>query len=229
MSNKTLWDSVGTTDPKYTKKVSQRGGFTAIDATYQAKKATEAFGPYGKDWGLSQIDYSYEMLEATGLVICKAVFFYVLDGKRSEFPIHNSVVAVTKGAGGKPDRADSDFCKKLETNTVSKALAKLGFCADVFMGLFEDANYMAEASTRADIDRADKRDAVISEKQQEIIDYISKNVEGIKHAPSNYAAKGIHAVAAKHLERQSKIAEVYDVAFNGFNKLNETLEAREGK
>ena len=45
MNNTELWDSVEKTDPRFTKKVNQRGGFTAIGAQYQMRKATESFGP----------------------------------------------------------------------------------------------------------------------------------------------------------------------------------------
>ena len=41
-------------------------------------------------------------------------------------------------------KIDDEAFKKIETNTVSKALAKLGFNADVFMGKFEDNNYVQE-------------------------------------------------------------------------------------
>ena len=45
--NLELWKSVETTDPEFTKKVNQRGGFTAIAAQSQLMKATEVFGPFG--------------------------------------------------------------------------------------------------------------------------------------------------------------------------------------
>ena len=47
-----LWESVCETDPKYTKKVNQRGGFTAIGAQSQVMKATEMFGAFGQGWGV---------------------------------------------------------------------------------------------------------------------------------------------------------------------------------
>ena len=47
-----LWQSVETTDPNFTKKVNQRGGFTAISAQYQLMTATETFGPFGTGWGV---------------------------------------------------------------------------------------------------------------------------------------------------------------------------------
>ena len=51
IKNTTIWDQVCKTDPRHTKKVNQRGGFTAIDAHYQVQRATEVFGPVGIGWG----------------------------------------------------------------------------------------------------------------------------------------------------------------------------------
>ncbi len=42
--NMKLWNAVCETDPKHTKKVNQRGGFTAIYALYPIESATRPFG-----------------------------------------------------------------------------------------------------------------------------------------------------------------------------------------
>ena len=39
---------------------------------------------------------------------------------------------------------DADFAKKIETDALTKALSKLGFNADVFMGRFDDTKYVLE-------------------------------------------------------------------------------------
>ena len=38
---------------------------------------------------------------------------------------------------------DADFAKKIETDALTKALSKIGFNADVFMGLYDDHKYVA--------------------------------------------------------------------------------------
>jgi len=53
-----LWGQVEGTDPKYAKPVKYGAHhFTAIDAYYQIKTATEMWGPYGIDWGLIDTVY----------------------------------------------------------------------------------------------------------------------------------------------------------------------------
>src|SRR5689334_19053904 len=56
--NMRVWNAVCRTDPKHTKRVNQRGGFTAIDAQYQIMEATRQFGPVGEGWGYSVGEYN---------------------------------------------------------------------------------------------------------------------------------------------------------------------------
>ena len=56
-TNLDLWNAVCVTDPAFTKTADTRGGFTSINATWQAWQATELWGPYGKEWGMRKLDY----------------------------------------------------------------------------------------------------------------------------------------------------------------------------
>ena len=80
MKNKLeLWDSVQTTDPQYTKKVNQRGGFTAIAAQSQIKRATEVFGIMGHGWGVE--DEKFTVVEGTSMVLYTASLWYNFNAK----------------------------------------------------------------------------------------------------------------------------------------------------
>ena len=134
MSNMELWRSVQRTDPKYTKEVGQRGGYHAIGGQYQLMMATEQWGPYGSEWGLRDLQYSYEE-DATGAkcIALEAYFFW----PGGQFPISVDMVF----------KANDDCRKKLLTSARSKALSYLGFNADVFLGKFDDNHYVSEAET----------------------------------------------------------------------------------
>jgi len=134
MSNTKLWDSVEKTDPKFTKKVNQRGGFTAIGAQYQVRKATEAFGPFGIGWGVKE--ETFQRYEDTGLVLYQGTLWYKYGEDNGEVPIHSSIKYHANS------RVDDDFAKKVATDAMTKGLSKLGFNADVFMGLFDDNKYV---------------------------------------------------------------------------------------
>ena len=133
-SNMELWQSVETTDPNYTKKVNQRGGFTAIGAQYQLMRATETFGPMGKGWGVK--GEHIQKWEDVGLAVYQATLWYVVKDKEYYIPIHSSIKYHTSG------RVDDDFYKKVATDALTKGLSKLGFNADVFMGKFDDNKYV---------------------------------------------------------------------------------------
>jgi len=136
--NLELWDLVQKTNPKYTKEANVKGNkITSISPQYQIKNVTEQFGSYGKNWGFKSLDFDYTLVADFGLVILHAVFFYP-DG---EFPIKNAQALFTDNAKTK---IDDNFAKKLETDTLTKAISKLGFNADIFMGLFDDVKYVAE-------------------------------------------------------------------------------------
>jgi hypothetical protein len=140
MSNLKLWNKVEKTNPKYTKNIRFGGrSFTTIDAQYQIKNATEQFGGYGKGFGLCEVSYDIIPTNAGDILAAyKATFFYVEEGNRYEFPISTGIFIEKKG------RTDEDFSKKAETDMLTKALSKLGFNADIFMGRFDDKKYVDE-------------------------------------------------------------------------------------
>ena len=211
-NNLNLWDKVSKTDPSFTRAVSTRGGYTAISPQYQAKVATEQLGAYGDGWGLSQSEFDFSVLETTGMVLHKAVFFYRLDGKRIEFPIHNAIKPCHKGSNGV--YADEDFAKKLETNTISKALSRLGFNADVFMGLFDDHGYVEMVNNQFAVEKADNRDEEIERQRVELQEWYDKNIKAMQNAVSMGELQGLYKGMIRKLQNRGldqKIIEVEKV------------------
>ena len=129
--NMKLWEQVCTTDPAITKKINVRGGFTAIAAQAQIKRATELWGPYGGKWGVKNCTHTH-LFETEGRKISEVMLtgiFYYPDG---EFEIATDIKFVVGG----------DSAKKLLTDLTTKALSKLGFNSDVFEGKFDDNKYV---------------------------------------------------------------------------------------
>ena len=137
MENLKLWSNVEKTDPKHTKKANVKGNkITSIKPQYQIYNATKQWGSYGSSWGFKDINLGYE-LKDVGLVTFKAVFYY----PGGEFEILNTISYWRDGAQTK---VDDEFAKKVETDSLTKALSKLGFNADVFMGRFDDLRYVED-------------------------------------------------------------------------------------
>jgi hypothetical protein len=130
-----IWSAVEKTDPAHTKKVNQRGGFTAISAAYQIKRATETFGPIGAGWG-----YHAQAPIFHDTIVFVPVTLWHSGDRNTQFG------PMTGGAEWKSKQGhiDSDAIKKATTDALTKLLSQLGFNADVFLGLFDDNKYLAE-------------------------------------------------------------------------------------
>jgi len=132
-NNLDLWNKVCKTDPKDTKQVSQRGGFTAIDANSQFRKATEVFGPIGVGWGAKIVDVNFTQ---NGMVAIQIDFWQ--GNPDNKFPAFGCCKL------GTADRPDEDAFKKALTDAETKALSQLGFNHDVFQGKFDDNKYVQQ-------------------------------------------------------------------------------------
>jgi len=137
-TNLELWNKVEKTNPKYTKKAKIGGHeITAIAPQYQIMQVTEQFGVYGEKWGFKNIQLNYDLVEKCNLVVFKGTFFF----PNGEFEIINSCKLYMDKA---LTMVDDNFAKKIETDALTKAISKLGFNADIFMGKFDDVRYIDE-------------------------------------------------------------------------------------
>lgn len=137
-NNLSLWNKVEKTNPKYTKKAKVGGmNITAIAPQYQIMMVTEQFGIYGKTWGFKNIELDYSLIDKYDMVVFKGTFFF----PEGQFEIINSYKLFINNA---KTMLDDNFAKKIETDTLTKAISKLGFNADIFMGKFDDVRYLEE-------------------------------------------------------------------------------------
>lgn len=152
MSNLELWNRVCDTDPKYTKPGTKSGNnFTAISPQYQRMMATQVFGPYGQDWGVS--GEKWERFEFQDNLLCQynAILWYWWEGNKYEINIQSAIkIAYTTNAGKL--KIDDDYAKKVTTDALTKGLSYLGFNADVFMGMFDDNKYVQNRTREELID-----------------------------------------------------------------------------
>ena len=159
--NLALWNSVQATDPDYTKAFSRSGGFrgTAINHTYQTKRATEAFGPKGLGWGTVVLDEKYAegapivhpqhgVIGREVIHVVRIELWYEFNGKRGSVQSFGQTAFVGSNKHGV--YTDEEGPKKSLTDAESKALASLGFSADVHMGLFDDSKYVNDLKARVE-------------------------------------------------------------------------------
>jgi len=218
-----IWSMAGKTNPKYTKSVTQgKRTFTAINATYQIMKATEIFGLMGDTWGLKNLTYDYQLFEATGMVTLKADFYYPNEKKDQvlEFEITNAIkVKYTSSKGH--TIIDDDFCKKIETDTMTKALAKIGFSADIFLGKYEDQAYVNEQRVIHELETVDMSDDEIKEAKKEFFAWAKKETEAYTLIPNE---AGIKAAYASHMPKVKQKCDLLGVSFNDYEVNGEQRE-----
>lgn len=188
--NLRIWNAVSKTNPAYTKKVNQRGGFTAISAHYQIMAATEQFGPLGEGWGYD----TTHPIEMAGLVTVGVTLWH---GSRD-----NKFGPVWGGAELLDSRGkvDSDATKKAGTDGLTKALSQLGFNADVFLGRFDDNKYVAEM-TREFAAQDNAPSGTIADDQRDIIQTLAAQAGvSLKTICESYSVKALPELAASKFD-----------------------------
>ena len=232
--NLSMWKDVMRTNPRYTKDMSDVGfGGTAINSQYMLMRATEKFGPVGIGWGWEIVEdkmiegapLTEKLFEGTKFVgkrilrdadgsllfelnhYIKIHLWYIKDGKKG----------IVENFGSTPYRqstkhgiqCDTEVHKKSLTDAIKKCLSGLGFCADVWMGLYDDAVYRAESAIEFGLkDATDKADdstrirEELDERFKHSVETMRKAVsqnEVSKIASSLTRAVSIHLKAAKDI------------------------------
>jgi hypothetical protein len=133
MNNMELWKKVEKTQKDLIGQVITDDGkaLKTVPSINRVKKATEMFGIYGKNWGLKEIKHT-ELRANNGLLlgILDAIFFVNAENCETEFQITNSTPITIMV--GKIFNVNATYRKAIETDTINKALSKLGFNADIY-------------------------------------------------------------------------------------------------
>ena len=141
--NLSLWNKVKSTDPKYTKEDKSRGfKMTSINPHYQILKATKALGIFGTDnFRIKEENFKIlELGEDTTMVLYTSILEAKYEGQEISIPLHATDYVKYKTSKG--IKYEKEFAKKVATDALTKGLSKLGFNADVFMGMFDDKTYV---------------------------------------------------------------------------------------
>ena len=152
-NNLTLWEKVQTTPTEIIQKIKVDDGteLNSVAPIHRFKKATEIFGVYGKNWGLKNIKHSEQKIFNNLILgIVDAVFFYTQNEIKIEFEITNSIPIISV-SDDKKMKVNYTYRKAIETDTITKALSRLGFNADIYT----DSELIAGTQTQTDFDDLD--------------------------------------------------------------------------
>lgn len=214
--NLKLWESVEKTNPDYTKtgKVDGRQQ-TSITPMYLIKEATKHFGKIGEGWGYEVIADRFdqgapELDQETKAVLYHNVMhtiylrlWYMSDGQERSIYQYGHTPFIRKSKYGA--MTDYEAPKKSLTDAMKKCLSMLGFGADIFMGLYEDQQYVAELEYQAAIEKAEDKDKEAAEQKQAFLDEIEKLVIQMKESKTMGMLNGLYKSAVRKAElRQAK-------------------------
>lgn len=199
MSNKQLWDSVKVTNPSAVKKITGKSYQGNSPKPYWLiERATDTFGPIGVGWGVVVKSERFERMSDTDVLHVAVVsIWYMHDGKRSEtFDQMGGTKAAYMSSKGTLV-VDEDAGKKSVTDAMVKCLSMIGFCADIFSGMWDDSKYVEWAAEQYEpkpatlsAEQIANIEALISEvgaNKAKLLEWISKaagwQVKSLEDAP----------------------------------------------
>lgn len=231
--NMKIWRSVMRTDPRYTKDLAGAGfEGTSINAEYMIMRATEIFGPIGTGWGFEVLEDRmlpgapmseaiYEdkkfignrlLRDGDGTLITeqnhsiKIAFWYLKeDGVAERFEAYGATKYLYKTKNG--ITCDGEAQKKSLTDAIKKALSLLGFSADVWLGLYDQAEYKQENATEFAIKNASEKAEDVTRLRNELDEKLTRVANTIEHAVSTNEAKKVFDTLAREIEVHRKAAE----------------------
>mgnify|MGYP003514114581 CR=1 FL=1 len=214
--NMRIWQQVEKTDPAATKSAKVNGqDITSIKGQHMIKRATEMFGPVGIGWGWrvleERFDQGGQIRNDKGELLGNEVghtvrieLWFELDGKRGVVEQYGCTPFTYKSKWGVT--TDTEAPKKSLTDAMKKALAMLGFSADIFLGLFDDRDYVAEREEEERITKAEDKDAEIARQKQERLDWLKTSVDLLGSAVTAHELKTLHAKFVRDATRRGEEA-----------------------
>ena len=210
--NMQIWNRVEKTDTRYTKDAKVGGQqITSLNGTAIIMKATEIFGPVGIGFGWTVLEERFDKgaeifvgegdKRATlGFELNHTVkirFWIKQDGERGEFEQYGCTPYLYKSKYG--TTTDGEAPKKSLTDAIKKSLSMLGFSADVFLGMFDDKDYVNALADEQAIEQAEDKVAEEERQRLERLEYIASVIESLKNAKTPKELKSFHDVAVRRL------------------------------
>ncbi|EKN6041478.1 TPA: hypothetical protein ACPY8J_000540 [Yersinia enterocolitica] len=205
---------------------------TSINPTYQTMRATEIFGPFGSGWGVDIISEEFipgipfmesvldsnnreigrkPMRDGDGTILrtsnhtMRIELWYQHAGGRGRFPAFGHTKHIYQSTNG--FICDDEVSKKSLTDATTKALAQLGFSADVFMGLFDDAEYTTDNNIEFGIKNASTKADDVVRLRKELDDKFKANTETMRSAVTANEVNGICSKLTRELGIHLKAAK----------------------
>lgn len=220
--NMHIWSAVEKTDPAATKAATVSGQkITSISGQHMIKRATEMFGPVGIGWGWTVVDERFDQGgqirndkgEVLGCEVGHTIrirLWFQLGDKRGEVEQYGCTPFAYKSKWGVT--TDTEAPKKSLTDAIKKALAMLGFSADIFLGLYDDHDYVAERQEESRLEQAENKEAEAERQKQERLEWLQGAVKTMADAVTMHELKTLQARYVRSAERRGESSFVTRLA-----------------
>jgi hypothetical protein len=229
--NLALWKKVHKTDEKFTKAFANNGGGTSINGIWMVMQATKYLGPQGINWKVEILEERYEkgapifraaqdtkgnpiqeiIPDGNGGYITeinhvtKVRLWYTFNGQEGEIFAYGCTPYITKTKNGL--MSDGEAPKKSLTDATKKALSQLGFSADVYLGLFDDAQYRKDNAAEFALTNAGEKAEDVTRLRNELDEKLTRVASTIEKSVSTNEAKKVFDTMAREVEVHRKAAE----------------------
>ncbi len=230
--NLELWKDVFKTDERFTTAFSVNGGGTSINGTYMTMIATREFGPKGIGWGVDILEERFDngapitrtvkgtdgnntwelIPDGVGGIltekhhIIKIRLWYIRNGVRGEEISFGCTPYIYSSKHGLI--CDGEATKKSLTDATKKALSALGFCADIFIGLYDNQEYRQKNKAEFALKNASENAEDAARVRQELDDKLTRVANTLASAVSENEINKVYSSIAREAEVHRKDAEV---------------------
>ncbi|ENT2901511.1 RecE family exodeoxyribonuclease [Salmonella enterica] len=229
--NLELWKDVFKTDERFTTAFSLNGGGTSINGTYMTMISTREFGPKGIGWGVDILEERFDngapitrtvkgtdgnntwelIPDGVGGIltekhhIIKIRLWYIRNGVRGEEISFGCTPYIYSSKHGLI--CDGEATKKSLTDATKKALSALGFCADIFMGLYDNQEYRQKNKAEFALKNASENAEDAARVRQELDDKLTRVANTLASAVSENEINKVYSSIAREAEVHRKDAE----------------------
>lgn len=216
MSNMNIWDRNKTIDPKYTKQATVSGQrITSFSLQSVVMMATAEFGPFGKGWGYEVETERFD----EGAIIQQAVthengdtepmikeithtlivrFWYMFGDEKIICPIQAGHTPYLRRTKYGPSH-DDEYYKKTLADAIKKSLSMLGFGADIFLGLADDAHYQQVIESERQL----KVSAELPEKIEEFGNQVKKKIDLFNGTKMPHSITALYKSLCQYIHSES--------------------------
>ena len=192
-------------------------------------QATEQWGMIGLGWGYDiteeRVDTGGPIYDAQGEILGHIqthtikLCLWVRQGEEFARVEHFGHTPYTYYSANKNKWiTDQEAPKKSLTDALKKCLSMFGFSADIYLGLYDDRNYVDEVKAQSEIDKSDDKAATILKQRQEYDEELDKNLKLIETSVSLNELEAIFkSIARKATRRNDK---------DGLKTLNDATQKR---